>query len=174
MIDENIYKDLYRYCQNNLVKKIEMLFEEHKDDYVDVLHEEGSCFGPCFAQGYDQSLKLLIDYYSKWKLGGELESLEYKLAYYKLQQVLIGKSESYSISEEVKQIINPYIEGLDYDSDEDKEKSFDDLEEEGFTENSAHGGVSNDNSSHNHTEGSHSSDEDPIEHPLLGSDNSSE
>jgi hypothetical protein len=65
-------------------------------------------------------LNILLEYYNKTQLQGDRESLEFKVAKHKLQEILKDAADTFSISEAMQKVLDKYIP-KEEDSDSEQE-----------------------------------------------------
>lgn len=109
MKEFDIQSKLSAYCHYGWDDKLRKLLDEHIEK-LDLLSREGELF--CTAARFrPQVLKILLEYYTKYNLGGSPESYEYKLAKFKLMDVvdyIFDSDISDFMTEEVKELLAPY------------------------------------------------------------------
>jgi hypothetical protein len=103
------------------------LLKKHSD--LDITIEEGVCFSFAIKHKNVDMLNTLLDYYEKTKLQGDHDSMEYKIADYKLRQILQEAINSFDVCSKIQESLNSYIITTD---DSDDEQYLTDFNEDGF------------------------------------------
>lgn len=105
---------LSNYCRWNDTNSLTKLLEKYSD--LDLIIKDGLCFKLSIKHQNIQMLKSLLDYYVKTKLQGYYDSIEYKTAKYTLRQILTDAAEQYDITDEIQEVLTPYITSRDSDT----------------------------------------------------------
>jgi len=115
------------YCRWNDNRSLLKLLKKHSD--LDITIEEGICFSFAIKHKNVDMLNTLLDYYEKTKLQGDHDSMEYKIAHYKLRQILQEAINSFDVSSKIQESLNSYIITTE---DSDDEQYLTDFNEDGF------------------------------------------
>jgi hypothetical protein len=73
-------------------------------------------------------VNILLNYYQTAGLQGDRESMEYKEASYRLQKILEEAIDSFEVSPEIQESLNPYIATADSGDEQDLSGFEDDIE----------------------------------------------
>lgn len=98
---------LSNYCQKNKIEDVKRVLTTYVN--IDLRYDDGLCFKFAFAYNSVEMLRLLFDYYREHTLGCDVESMEYKRAYADLRKILDEALEQYTISDNVRRVLKPYI-----------------------------------------------------------------
>jgi len=103
------YKLLSRYICRNDHKEVLILLEQ--DTSLDMGHDEGTFFNMSIESGNTKIVQTLLDYFNKNQLAKYTSSsTEYLLLKTKMRDMLEVAIEDVSLSEEMKQVLSPYID----------------------------------------------------------------
>ena len=116
---------LYR-CADSECERVARILKENQ--CLDLTYYEGDYFVIAVKDNNIEILMMLLKYYRKHKLQGDSNSLEYKVAKYKLIEVLKNALNwvGYCISDEMKNILSQYIP---IEEDSESEQDLEELDE---------------------------------------------
>ena len=112
-------QDLYHLCRWN---ECALVKEVLKNDVIDVTDDDGILFSITIGRNYVKMTSILLKYYEKHKLQGDHETIAYKVAKYRINNVLQEMADRGDLSAEMKDLLKPYIR--ESDSDTDREELF--------------------------------------------------
>ena len=115
------------YCRWNDNRSLLKLLKKHSD--LDLTIEEGICFSFAIKHKNEDMLNTLLEYYEKTNLQCDHDSMEYKIAHYKLRQILQEAINSFDVSSEIQKSLNSYIIT---NEDSDDEQYLTDFNEDGL------------------------------------------
>jgi hypothetical protein len=119
-----IYRELWYCCQFNEYEKVIHILKCYKK--LDLTYDEGQLFRFSIMNNNVEMLRALLKYYRKQKLQGDDNSGEYKLAKYKLLEILRVAADRFKISEETQEVLSPY---MPYEEDNSSEQDLEGLDE---------------------------------------------
>ena len=112
--------DLYHYCRRNCTKEAIDILEKCTD--IDVLYEEGSFFSFAISKNNTEICRALLKYFDEIQFPIKTNNHEYQLHKNKLYEVLQEAGDMYEFSEEMKQVLSPYMR-IDDNENEGSSKS---------------------------------------------------
>ena len=119
-------KLLSDYCRWDKYKNAIKLLKEHDD--LDLTKENGIYFRFAIKHNNIQLLNALLEYYTKTKLqADDHDSMEYKIASFKLRSILQSAINSFEVSDEMQKNLDSYI-SIAEDTTEDELTDYDDSE----------------------------------------------
>ena len=111
------YFKLSNYCRWNQSENAIRIMNE--DQNIDIKHKDGEVFLFAIENNNPTILNSLIKYYEKNQLKGDFESIEYKVAKHKLQQILQDAVNTFTPSKEIQEVLEKYLPKEDIDSEQD-------------------------------------------------------
>jgi|GEM_PF-3911884 len=117
------YFKLSNYCRWNQSENAIRIMNE--DQNIDIKHKDGEVFLFAIENNNPTILNNLIKYYEKNQLKGDFESIEYKVAKHKLQQILQDAVNTFTPSEEIQEVLEKY---LPKEEDVNSEQDLSDIE----------------------------------------------
>jgi len=118
------YIKLSNYCRWNQNENVIRVLNEYPN--IDIKHKNGEVFMFAIQNNNIEMLNMLLEYYKKIQLQGDYERLEYKVAKYKLQEILKDAIAMFDISKEVQEVLDKYIPK---EEGSDSEQELDDIED---------------------------------------------
>ncbi len=121
MKTEDTYSNLYNYCCRDekdnpiWIKSVKRLLRNNPD--LDLTKREGFVFSLAISNQSIKMLSILLNYYEQNSLQAEPDTLEYKVAKYKLATIIQDAADDYDLSEEMKNLLAPYRPGENDDTD---------------------------------------------------------
>lgn len=116
-------KLLSDYCRwddtNSVIKLLKQNF------IIDLTYNDGIYFRLSIKHNNIKMLNSLLQYYEQTSLKGDSNNLEYKVAKYKLQQILQDAVNTFTISKEIQEVLEKY---LPKEEDVNSEQDLSDLE----------------------------------------------
>ena len=88
-------------------KKVSNMLNQHPD--IDLTYDDGLYFKLSIKHDNIKMLNILLQYYQQTKLKGDLNSIEYKEANHKLQQILQDTANTFRLSKESQTILEKYL-----------------------------------------------------------------
>lgn len=88
-------------------KKVSDMLDKHKD--IDLTYDDGLYFKLSIKHDNNKILNTLLQYYEQTKLKENLDSLDYKVAKYKLQQILQSAANTFKLSKENQVALEKYL-----------------------------------------------------------------
>lgn len=113
---ESIEDRLFDFCRWNSSDRVQSLLSSSSN--IDIFYDNGKFFDLAISNNSPVILKALLNYFEQKKLiyqGDERLKFEYKL-----KNILYEYSSQYNLPEEISELISPYLEGFDNDSDEEE------------------------------------------------------
>ncbi|MCA9749417.1 MAG: hypothetical protein KC414_09950, partial [Romboutsia sp.] len=107
------YFKLSNYCRWNQSENAIRIMNE--DQNIDIKHKDGEVFLFAIENNNPTILNGLIKYYEKNQLKGDFESIEYKVAKHKLQQILQDAVNTFTPSKEIQEVLEKYLPKEDID-----------------------------------------------------------
>jgi len=101
------YFKLSNYCRWNQSENAIRIMNE--DQNIDIKHKDGEVFLFAIENNNPTILNSLIKYYEKNQLKGDFESIEYKVAKHKLQQILQDAVNTFTPSKEIQEVLEKYL-----------------------------------------------------------------
>jgi hypothetical protein len=118
--------ELINYCRWNDDKGLIKVLEKYHD--LDLTITDGLCFQLAIKHKNVNMVNILLNYYQTAGLQGDRESMEYKEASYRLQKILEEAIDSFEVSPEIQESLNPYIATADSGDEQDLSGFEDDIE----------------------------------------------
>ena len=126
MKNKELYSTLYDCCRWNMPDKFSQLLDKNIKD-IDLTHDEGLFFRMAISHNMKEILNILLQHYEKTQLSSDPETLEYKFSKHKLINILQDAVDAHDVSNEIQEILKPYI--LTGESDEDSNREIDDFDD---------------------------------------------
>lgn len=104
---------LAQHCCNDATTKAKNLLTKYSN--VDLIDDNGMCFRLAIKNKNAELLNVLLDYYEETALKSDRDTIEYKIAKRKLQEILEDAAKSFDISDEIKVALAKYNVFLDGD-----------------------------------------------------------
>lgn len=117
---------LYDYCRMNKPELLAKILES-STEVMSITFEDGILFNIAISNKLYNVLNILLDYYKTTQLQSDTETIEYKLAQHKLTNILQEAINSYDISPTIQNLLKPYVNTNDDDSEQDL-SGFEELE----------------------------------------------
>ncbi len=112
------YAHLHDYCRHDKNSKAKRLLQEDQD--IDLTHADGIYFKLAVKHKNLEMLNILLDYYTKTKLqADDHDSMEYKVASFKLRNILQEAIDKFEVSGEMQKALDPYISIAEDTTDEE-------------------------------------------------------
>jgi hypothetical protein len=124
MKNKKIHSNLSDYLSLNQFERAKKVLEDYPND-IDVTYSDGIFFLFVIEENNLSMLNTLIKYYERNQLQGDSNSLEYKVAKHKLQQILQDAVNTFTISKEIQEVLEKY---LPKEEDVNSEQDLSDLE----------------------------------------------
>lgn len=124
MKNKRIHSNLSDYLSLNQFERAKKVLEDYPND-IDVTYSDGIFFLFVIEENNLSMLNTLIKYYERNQLQGDSNSLEYKVAKHKLQQILQDAVNTFTISKEIQEVLEKY---LPKEEDVNSEQDLSDLE----------------------------------------------
>jgi hypothetical protein len=121
-IQEQKHWRLLDFCSSNWPDKVQKLLDENIGE-IDVMYDHGSFFRLAIARNSVKLLDILLKYFEKTKLQEEQARL---IMQHKLGDILEEALKSYEVSDEMNEILKPYLWEDDSDSEQDLRDIIDD------------------------------------------------
>lgn len=115
-------KDLYDFCRWNETEQVKQILNNFND--IDVLYEEGSFFSFAISKNNTEICSALLKYFNEVQFPIKENNYEYQLHKNKLYKVLQEAVDMYEFSEEMKQVLLPYIKFGDSENESSKKLDF--------------------------------------------------
>ena len=88
-------------------KKVSDMLNQYKD--IDLTYDDGLYFKLSIKHDNSKMLNVLLQYYEQTKLKGNFDSIEYKVAKCKLQQILQDAENTFRLSKESQVVLEKYL-----------------------------------------------------------------
>ncbi len=124
MKNKKIHSNLSDYLSLNQFERAKKVLEDYPND-IDVTYSDGIFFLFVIEENNLSMLNTLIKYYERNQLQGDSNSLEYKVAKHKLQQILQDAVNTFTPSKEIQEVLEKY---LPKEEDVNSEQDLSDLE----------------------------------------------
>jgi hypothetical protein len=124
MKNKKIYSNLSDYLSLNQFERAKKVLEDYPNE-IDVTYSDGIFFLFVIEENNLSMLNTLINYYERNQLQGDSNSLEYKVAKHKLQQILQDAVNTFTPSKEIQEVLEKY---LPKEEDVNSEQDLSDLE----------------------------------------------
>lgn len=117
---EEVMESLWSCCRLNRKDWVKEFLDEYPDQ-IDFYDPMLPPFGIVVAHNYAESLEALIDFYTKTRLQYPKDSMQYKTAFIDLQNLLYDAQDGCSPSEQIREMIEPYLsKAIDTTSERDE------------------------------------------------------
>ena len=124
MKNKKIHSNLSDYLSLNQFERAKKVLEDYPNE-IDVTYSDGIFFLFVIEENNLSMLNTLIKYYERNQLQGDSNSLEYKVAKHKLQQILQDAVNTFTPSKEIQEVLEKY---LPKEEDVNSEQDLSDLE----------------------------------------------
>jgi hypothetical protein len=104
-------------------KKVSDMLDRYKN--IDLVYDDGIYFKLSIKHDNIKILNFLLQYYEQTNLKGDFNSIEYKVAKHKLQQILQDAVNTFTPSKEIQEVLEKY---LPKEEDINSEQDLSDLE----------------------------------------------
>lgn len=127
--EQKIYANLCNYCrwdekdQPIWIEKTKELLEDNSG--LDLIYKDGILFGLAISNESIQMLEVLISYYEQNNLQSDPDTIDYKIAKYKLAEIIQHEANAYDFSNEMQSLLAPYLPSEDDESD--RERDFEEI-----------------------------------------------
>lgn len=88
-------------------KKVSDMLNRYKN--IDLVYDDGIYFKLSIKHDNIKMLNFLLQYYEQTNLKGDSNSLEYKVAKHKLQQILQDAVNTFTPSKEIQEVLEKYL-----------------------------------------------------------------
>ena len=112
------YNDiLYSFCCRNDTDQVKTIFKRFNKntDELDALYSHGWLFNIAISKNNVEICKMLLDFFENKQF--PIKNNEYAEAKEKLKEILENATDSIELSPEMKQVLSPYLNFEDSDSD---------------------------------------------------------
>lgn len=117
-----VYTKLSNYCSWDQTENLDRVLSQNTD--IDLTYNDGIYFRLSIKHNSIKMLNSLLQYYEQNNLKGDSNSLEYKVAKYKLQQILQDAVNTFNPSKEIQEVLEKY---LPKEADSDSEQELEDI-----------------------------------------------
>jgi len=124
MKNKKIHSNLSDYLSLNQFERAKKVLEDYPNE-IDVTYSDGIFFLFVIEENNLSMLNTLINYYERNQLQGDSNSLEYKVAKHKLQQILQDAVNTFTPSKEIQEVLEKY---LPKEEDVNSEQDLSDIE----------------------------------------------
>jgi len=124
MKNKKIHSNLSDYLSLNQFERAKKVLEDYPNE-IDVTYSDGIFFLFVIEENNLSMLNTLINYYERNQLQGDSNSLEYKVAKHKLQQILQDAVNTFTPSKEIQEVLEKH---LPKEEDVNSEQDLSDLE----------------------------------------------
>ena len=129
MNDFSTHASLLNFCGLNADDEVKIFLEENP--HFNILYEKGIYFLISIKHNNEKMLKIILEFFTKTQLNFTVDSLEYKIAKYKLKKIFEDADRMFIISKEVKELIRDYLpddsEGQDNGEEMAEESGFENM-----------------------------------------------
>lgn len=112
-----VYTKLSNYCSWDQTENLDRILSQNVG--IDLTYNNGIYFRLSIKHNNTKTLNSLLQYYEQTNLKGDFESIEYKVAKHKLQQILQDAINTFTPSKEIQEILEKYLPKEDVDSEQD-------------------------------------------------------
>lgn len=105
---EEVMESLWNSCRAGRKDWVEKTLGEDRDR-VDLADPDHRVFNIVVKKGYDDILQILLDFYTTTKLQHPEDSMQYRAAFVDLQSLLYNARESCATSDQIEEILKPYL-----------------------------------------------------------------
>ncbi len=117
-----VYTKLSNYCSWDQTENLDRILSQNVG--IDLTYNNGIYFRLSIKHNNTKILNSLLQYYERTNLKGYFESIEYKVAKHKLQQILQDAVNTFTPSKEIQELLEKY---LPKEEDSDPEQELEDI-----------------------------------------------
>jgi len=117
-----VYTKLSHYCSWDQTENLDRILSQNVG--IDLTYNNGIYFRLSIKHNNTKILNSLLQYYERTNLKGYFESIEYKVAKHKLQQILQDAVNTFTPSKEIQELLEKY---LPKEEDSDPEQELEDI-----------------------------------------------
>jgi hypothetical protein len=117
-----VYTKLSNYCSWDQTENLDRILSQNVG--IDLTYNNGIYFRLSIKHNNTKTLNSLLQYYEQTNLKGDFESIEYKVAKHKLQQILQDAINTFTPSKEIQEVLEKY---LPKEEDSDSEQELEDI-----------------------------------------------
>lgn len=117
-----VYTKLSNYCSWDQTENLDRILSQNVG--IDLTYNNGIYFRLSIKHNNTKTLNSLLQYYEQTNLKGDFESIEYKVAKHKLQQILQDAINTFTPSKEIQEVLEKY---LPKEEDSDLEPELEDI-----------------------------------------------